>query len=358
MAPSINGSTLRHTQGHQGGSYMAASMAAVTAQAHDALRIELELKIAEFLKCQCRATDAKPIAQLDARGELELPSGLNVPVNRELRREVQAGRKPSSVAEALSIYSTPSHVPQQPERLEGACTTVMVKNVPPKLQQFQVVQVLERMGYAGQFDFLYIPPDCGRYSKLLLPRNRGIAYINFKSPLLAQQFLEATQGRLLHHSTWKKAVEVSAAPLQGFDANVRKHLAKLQDPSARSKPLLFREALMAAPCCSALHPTEAEQIAVELDQTGTSVGASSAMPQVPWVRICSGSSGTSDVSTGACSSWERSFTSASAESSQESETQVQSYTPSAGKCCVHCGFSGLPMVASFCVCCGSCLTFL
>lgn len=125
---------------------------------------------------------------------------------------------------------------------QSGWTTAMVKNIPPKLQQFQLMQVLDKLGFSNSVDFLYIPPDCGRYSARLLPRNRGIAYINFTTPAEAADFSEVAHGRLLPHSTWKKAVEVSAAPIQGFDANAQKHMAKLMDPTARNKPLLFREA--------------------------------------------------------------------------------------------------------------------
>lgn len=88
------------------------------------------------------------------------------------------------------------------------CTTVMVRHIPPKLSQRQLLRELHDLGFSDRFDFLYIPMDSRRRS------NRGIAFVNFATPDSATEFANIVNGRHLRHPSSQRGVEVLPADLQ------------------------------------------------------------------------------------------------------------------------------------------------
>jgi RNA recognition motif-containing protein len=99
---------------------------------------------------------------------------------------------------------------------ESKYTTVMVRNIPCKYKQEEMVAEVARI--TENFDFLYLPP--ARTAKV--DKNLGYAFINFRTPADAQLFMEEFQGHqfTLYKNSTKRAL-VLFADLQGFEDNVQ-----------------------------------------------------------------------------------------------------------------------------------------
>lgn len=95
-------------------------------------------------------------------------------------------------------------------------TTVMIRSIPNKCSQRELIAELESVGFQGCFDFLYIPLDLGTMA------NVGYAFINFTHPSHAARCMEVLPK---HHFRRQrkvgKGVAVCAAHMQGLEANLR-----------------------------------------------------------------------------------------------------------------------------------------
>jgi hypothetical protein len=103
---------------------------------------------------------------------------------------------------------------------QGAMTTIMIRNVPNRYSQRELINELKSLGFAGTFDFLYVPLDLGTMS------NVGYAFVNFTDPAWAEKCMEVLQNhRFKRHRQAGKVAAVSAAHIQGLEANL-KHYEK------------------------------------------------------------------------------------------------------------------------------------
>jgi len=94
-------------------------------------------------------------------------------------------------------------------------TTVMLRNIPNRYSQAQLLQEIDEVGFDGKYDFFYLPMDTHNKT------NVGYAFINFVCPDVMQQFIRMFSGyRFKDHSSHKVA-RVSPAHLQGFLENVQ-----------------------------------------------------------------------------------------------------------------------------------------
>eukprot|EP00440_Ansanella_granifera_P024089 gb/GFBE01026166.1/.p1 GENE.gb/GFBE01026166.1/~~gb/GFBE01026166.1/.p1 ORF type:complete len:349 (+),score=26.44 gb/GFBE01026166.1/:1-1047(+) len=116
-------------------------------------------------------------------------------------------------------------------------TTVMVKHVPIKYTQRKLLREIMSDGFQGCLDFIYLPMD---------PRsraNRGFAFVNLDLPETAERFYQTYHGKCFRCFEAEKPLEVSAAELQGFEANAEHHLstkAARKGRDAYSRPLFLR----------------------------------------------------------------------------------------------------------------------
>lgn len=95
-------------------------------------------------------------------------------------------------------------------------TTVMIRNIPNKCSQRELIAELESVGFQGCFDFLYIPLDLGTMS------NVGYAFVNFTHPAHAARCMEVLpQHHFRRQRKMGKGVAVCAAHMQGLEANLR-----------------------------------------------------------------------------------------------------------------------------------------
>jgi len=127
---------------------------------------------------------------------------------------------------------------------EADRTTAMLRNIPNKLSQAEIVECLNRRGYAGLFDFFYAPIDFK--SKC----NLGYAFVNFTSADKADDFSAHMDGHRLiepgdpialsgsSHSS--KVCNVSWARIQSLAANVRHYRNNpINDLTDEFRPSLF-----------------------------------------------------------------------------------------------------------------------
>mmetsp|Transcript_9111 Transcript_9111/g.26151 ORF Transcript_9111/g.26151 Transcript_9111/m.26151 type:complete len:564 (+) Transcript_9111:84-1775(+) len=123
----------------------------------------------------------------------------------------------------------------EPPRDWASTTTVMMRNLPNKYTQSMLMDELAQAGFAGAYDFLYLPIDPETHA------NRGYAFLNLLNPGLAWEMKCFFEGRKMSCFNSDKVVTVAPAALQGFEAN-HAHYSNSRvnrgDPSAR--PLFLR----------------------------------------------------------------------------------------------------------------------
>jgi len=110
-------------------------------------------------------------------------------------------------------------------------TTLMIRNLPNRYTQRELISELEDLGFAGTFDFLYIPLDKGTMS------NVGYAFVNFVEPYHAQRCMASFQGyRFKQHRKEMagKMAAISVAHIQGLEAN-KAHYEKAAVNTAKLK---------------------------------------------------------------------------------------------------------------------------
>jgi len=101
-----------------------------------------------------------------------------------------------------------------------ATTTLMIRNVPNRYSQRELISELKSLGFGGAFDFLYVPLDLGTMS------NVGYAFVNFTQSVWAEKCMQVLQNhRFKRHRQAGKVAAVSVAHIQGLEANL-KHYEK------------------------------------------------------------------------------------------------------------------------------------
>lgn len=109
-------------------------------------------------------------------------------------------------------------------------TTMMLRNVPKRLSQADLVAELNASGFMHAFDFCYLP----RHFES--SENRGYAFVNFVTPTNALKFQRAWQNREFRVvGCAPMLISVSHADVQGLQANVKKwcgpRLRRIRNPS-------------------------------------------------------------------------------------------------------------------------------
>jgi hypothetical protein len=114
--------------------------------------------------------------------------------------------------------------------------TAMMRNLPNNYSQKLLVEELQSAGFAGLYDFLYLPMD--KETKA----NKGYAFINFIAPCYTWGFKIHYEGKRMPGFNSGKLVSISKAALQGLAANVAHYSSSRVsrgDPDAR--PLFFND---------------------------------------------------------------------------------------------------------------------
>merc|ERR1711920_884858 len=115
---------------------------------------------------------------------------------------------------------------------EVPVTTMMLRNLPNRYTQQELIEELNSLAFAGSFNFFYAPIDFGSMG------NVGYAFVNFVSPAWAVRFQQDMEGYAFTKHQQKKRrkiVTVSVAYLQGLQANLSHYECSAVTGRGRSK---------------------------------------------------------------------------------------------------------------------------
>merc|ERR1719160_780102 len=151
---------------------------------------------------------------------------------------------------------------ETPHDAPPTVTTVMLRHIPNKYTQATLLLELDRMGFAGRYDFFYLPMDVHNRT------NVGYAFINFLTPQDALRFSRIlTNYKFQQHSSQKIAT-VSPAHIQGLVRNLFhfSNRAVSQSRDIQYRPIVVRDGCY-RDCCEVL-----AEMLLEADQTNASQG--------------------------------------------------------------------------------------
>eukprot|EP00418_Pyrodinium_bahamense_P082071 CAMPEP_0179070898 /NCGR_PEP_ID=MMETSP0796-20121207/31256_1 /TAXON_ID=73915 /ORGANISM="Pyrodinium bahamense, Strain pbaha01" /LENGTH=440 /DNA_ID=CAMNT_0020768001 /DNA_START=46 /DNA_END=1368 /DNA_ORIENTATION=- len=126
-------------------------------------------------------------------------------------------------------------------------TTLMIQNLPHRLLQSELADEIDRSGFRGHYDFLYMPSvfsaGCGK----------GFAFVNFTSPRTAKAFASAWRKSCPFPDRSRTALSVARARIQGREANMARWLTpkmrRVTNPNFRPicSPEGFRQLSLTVP---------------------------------------------------------------------------------------------------------------
>ncbi|CAE7386747.1 mei2 [Symbiodinium natans] len=97
-------------------------------------------------------------------------------------------------------------------------TTVMLRNLPNNFSRDMLLSMLDKRGFAGRYDFLYLPFDFCRNANL------GYAFVNMVDAEAADALWKALEGFTAWGLTSHKVCSVTwSGPLQGRDAHIERY---------------------------------------------------------------------------------------------------------------------------------------
>ncbi|CAK0884914.1 unnamed protein product, partial [Prorocentrum cordatum] len=104
-------------------------------------------------------------------------------------------------------------IPQQSLTKSQAKTTAMLRNLPCSYTRGELIRDLDRKGFAGGYDFVYVPMDFER------ELCKGFGFVNFTTEEQLREFIKEFEGRQLHASS-PKVCAVTMSRAQGLRANI------------------------------------------------------------------------------------------------------------------------------------------
>lgn len=135
-------------------------------------------------------------------------------------QQEQPGSQPNMGGVPSSPYTWPAEEDEPPGQQEAIDnrTTVMLRNLPNNYTRSMLIAMLNKEGFSGQFDFIYLPMDFRSHACL------GYAFINLIHPSMVSGFWAAFDG----YSSWfipsRKVCYVSwCGPHQGCQAHVERY---------------------------------------------------------------------------------------------------------------------------------------
>ncbi|CAE6934883.1 ML3 [Symbiodinium sp. CCMP2592] len=113
-------------------------------------------------------------------------------------------------------------------------TTLMLRNIPVTFNREALLADFDARGLRGKYDFFYLPID------FQTGNNLGYAFVNFVSPVFAEQFRTVYQGLALAGERSKKICAVAPATTQGRLANVEYYRnSPVMSMEEKYHPLVF-----------------------------------------------------------------------------------------------------------------------
>jgi len=114
-------------------------------------------------------------------------------------------------------------------------TTLMIRNIPNRYTQTELLAEIKEAGFDNKFDFFYLPMDHETHA------NFGYAFINFVDEREVDPFTKRFNGLKLNRFTSNKIIQIVPAQLQGFQANLQHYCKKAvcTDDNIDYRPLFF-----------------------------------------------------------------------------------------------------------------------
>jgi len=122
--------------------------------------------------------------------------------------KVRAQRHAAKKKDLLSQYS----------HHDGPIATLMICNIPCRITQQQLVDIIDGMGFGGKYDFLYLPT--GGRSSTVGSSNLGYGFINYEDPADAELFQQMFTNYQFEGTTSTKVCTVRPAHIQGLQNNI------------------------------------------------------------------------------------------------------------------------------------------
>jgi hypothetical protein len=122
---------------------------------------------------------------------------------------------------------------------DAPATTMMLRNIPNKYTQAKLLQELDENGFAGTYNFFYLPMDVHNRS------NVGYAFINFNFAPDAERFRHEFSLHRFQRFHSRKVGTVCPAHVQGLDENLRhfENRAVTQAKNDQYRPIVFKGSL-------------------------------------------------------------------------------------------------------------------
>ena len=117
----------------------------------------------------------------------------------------------------------------------SSVTTLMIRNIPNRYSQSELLTEIREAGFDTKFDFFYLPMDHETHA------NFGYAFINFVDEREVEPFTKRFNGLKLNRFTSNKIIQIVPAQLQGFQANLQHYCKKAvcTDDNIDYRPLFF-----------------------------------------------------------------------------------------------------------------------
>lgn len=122
---------------------------------------------------------------------------------------------------------------------QESITTVMLRNIPCKYMQGNLLREIDQMGFEGTYDFFYLPLDTRNKTSV------GYAFVNFLDEKDAERFTTTFTGYRFQRHQNEKIAEVSPAKIQGLRNNVM-HFANSAVVNARNskcRPIVLQSGI-------------------------------------------------------------------------------------------------------------------
>mmetsp|Transcript_101253 Transcript_101253/g.325371 ORF Transcript_101253/g.325371 Transcript_101253/m.325371 type:complete len:702 (+) Transcript_101253:49-2154(+) len=145
------------------------------------------------------------------------PQPWNPKEYRDKIMSAEASRPPGLRAAPGAPAVSASSVPAPAAALasaESRHTTVMLRNIPNDYLRDQLLDVIDKEGFRGSYDFMYLPVDLRRKA------GKGYAFINFVSNEQALRFKGHFQGWSAWHKNSQKQAETTWGQNQGLQHHI------------------------------------------------------------------------------------------------------------------------------------------
>jgi len=169
------------------------------------------------------ATPQSPPAPVDKMQMLQMkaPPGLSLPDDHTQNQQVGAtkdSKVEATKARPLRFAPKKRDLLSQYETHDGPIVTLMIRNIPCRVTQQQLLDVVDAMGFSGKYNFLYLPT--GGRSSTAGSSNLGYGFINFMDPSDAVHFTHSFKDYQFEGTSSTKVCTVRPAHIQGLQNNI------------------------------------------------------------------------------------------------------------------------------------------